>query len=477
MRIPRSSAGLRLLCLESRFVPTEDEIDIEVPISLERGLGVASTSMLGLGAMIGAGIFVLVGHASALAGPAILLVFVLNAGFALTVGACYAELAVAFPRTGGAYIWVGDAFGRRVGFLAGFCSWGAQTIACALYALGFGSFAVEISRHVGFSMDSVFTPVVFGLGLLALLAMLNTRGARETGRVEIAITGLKIALLLVFVAAGAFAFGDRVDPLEPFRPFLPEGVRGVLMGMGLIFIAFEGYEIIAQTREEIVAPGRTIPRAIFISIGIACMLYIAVAIAMLSAIVPPVGVAPYQHLGSLGELGLVQAASALLPGGDRVLLVAGLASTASALNATLYSASRIALAMGRQGDFPERVGQVHPVRRTPTFAIGLTALACAVAASALPLRDVATAANLLFFLVFMSVAVTLIRLRQSRPALPRPFRVPLVPWWPLTALVGGVVLAVPLLDLSPAGWIFAAAWVGLGVLLAPRVDPDESSRE
>jgi amino acid transporter len=456
-------------------MPIDDEGGIEVSVSLERGLGVVSTCMLGLGAMIGAGIFVLIGHASALAGPAIVLAFLLNAGFAVTVGACYAELAVAFPRTGGAYVWVGEAFGRRVGFLAGFCSWGAQTIACALYALGFGMFAVEIARRaspttswITPASESGLSPLVFALVLLLSLAAINTRGSRETGRAEIAITGLKIVLLVVLVAAGALTLAGSPDPVEPFRPFLPEGIRGVLMAMGLIFIAFEGYEIIAQTREEIVAPARTIPRAIFMSIGIACVLYIAVAITMFAAISPPAGIAAYQYLGSLGELGLVEAAGVLLPAGDQMLLIAGLASTASALNATLYSASRIALAMGRQGDFPERVARVDPKRRTPVAAIALTALACAAATIVLPLRDVAAAANLLFFLVFMSVAAALIRLRLSRPALPRPFRVPLVPWWPGTALVGGVVLSIPLFDLSPAGWIFAGVWVAIGFLLAPR---------
>jgi len=356
-------------------MPIDDEGGIEVPVSLERGLGVLSTCMLGLGAMIGAGIFVLIGHASSLAGPAIVLAFVLNAGFAVTVGACYAELAVAFPRTGGAYVWVGEAYGRRVGFLAGFCSWGAQTIACALYALGFGMFAVETVRHVSSTTswltpasESTLSPLVFALLLLASLAAINARGSRETGRAEIAITGLKIVLLIVFVAAGAFALADSPDPVEPFRPFLPEGLRGVLMAMGLIFIAFEGYEIIAQTREEIVAPARTIPRAIFISIGVACVLYVAVAIAMFAAINPPSGVAAYQYLGTLGELGLVEAAGVLLPAGDRVLLIAGLASTASALNATLYSASRIALAMGRQGRQSSCHCETLPRLRTCSFS-------------------------------------------------------------------------------------------------------------
>jgi len=456
-------------------MPAEDEAEIEVAVSLERGLGVVSTCMLGLGAMIGAGIFVLIGHASALAGPAIVLAFLLNAGFAVTVGACYAELAVAFPRTGGAYVWVGEAFGRRIGFLAGFCSWGAQTIACALYALGFGIFAVEIVRRASPATtwatpasESGLSPLVFALLLLSSLAAINIRGALETGRAEIAITGLKIVLLVALVAGGAFALAGSPDPVEPFRPFLPEGMRGVLMAMGLIFIAFEGYEIIAQTREEIVAPARTLPRAIFMSIGIACVLYITVAIAMFAAISPPAGVAAHQYLGTLGELGLVEAAGILLPAGDQVLLIAGLASTASALNATIYSASRIALAMGREGDFPERVGRVDPKRRTPVAAIALTAFACAAATIVLPLPDVAAAANLLFFLVFMSVAAALIRLRLSRPALPRPFRVPFVPWWPGTALVGGVVLSIPLFNLSPAGWIFAVVWVAIGFALAPR---------
>lgn len=456
-------------------MPTDENGGIEIPVSLERGLGVVSTCMLGLGAMIGAGIFVLIGHASALAGPAIILAFVLNAGFAITVGACYAELAVAFPKTGGAYVWVGAAFGRRVGFLAGFCSWGAQTIACALYALGFGMFAVEIVRRVSPAVSwlapatgSGASPLVFALALLALLAAINSRGSRDTGRAEIAITGLKIALLVVLIGAGGLALAGSADPVEPFRPFMPEGMRGVLMAMGLIFIAFEGYEIIAQTREEIVAPARTIPFAIFVSIAIACTLYVAVAIVMFAAITPPAGVATYQYLGTLGELGLVEAAGALLPAGDRLLLVAGLASTASALNATLYSASRIALAMGRQGDFPERVARVDPKRRTPVTAIALTALACAAAAIILPLKDVAAAANLLFFLVFMSVATALIQLRRSRPALPRPFRVPLVPWWPATALIGGITLSIPLFDLSPAGWVFSVVWVGIGFLIAPR---------
>ena len=199
------------------------------------------------------------------------------------------------------------------------------------------------------------------------------------------------------------------------------------------------------------------------------------ACVMFTAITPPAGVATYQYLGELGELGLVKAAGALLPAGENVLLVAGLASTASALNATLYSASRIALAMGRQGDFPARVARVDPHRRTPIAAITLTALACAAAAIVLPLKDVAAAANLLFFLVFMSVATALIQLRRSRPVLPRPFRVPLVPWWPATALIGGIILSIPLLDLSPAGWVFSATWVGIGFLIAPRAGRDDDA--
>jgi amino acid transporter len=456
-------------------VAAERDDGIRVPSMLERDLGLLSASMLGLGAMIGAGIFVLIGHASALAGPAVLLAFLLNAGFAASVGACYAELAVAFPRTGGAYVWVGEAFGRRTGFLAGFCSWGAQTIACALYMAGFGVFAVEALRRsltaapwLAPLVESDAAAYLLGLLLLITLAAINVRGARETGRAEIVVTGLKIALLVALVVAGMVVLAHAPDPGARFRPFFPEGIRGVVLAMGLVFIAFEGYEIVAQTREEIVAPARTLPRAIFLAIGVACLLYMAVAVVLFAAVEVPEGVVVHRRLATLGELGLVETAGRLLPAGDRILLVAGLASTASALNATLYSASRIALAMGRRGDLPERIAWVDPRRRTPAAAIVLTSLASAFAAFVLPIRDIAAAANLLFFLVFMSVAVALIRLRRSRPSLPRPFRVPFVPWWPATVVVGGVVLAVPLLDLSPSGWISAATWVGIGFVLAPR---------
>jgi len=209
-------------------MPIDDAPEIKVAVSLERGLGVFSTCMLALGAMIGAGIFVLIGHASALAGPAIVLAFLLNAGFAVTVGACYAELAVAFPRTGGACIWVGEAFGRRVGFLAGFCSWGAQTIACALYALGFGTFAVEIVRRTSPAprwldpaSESVATPLIFALVLLLSLAGINMRGTRDTGRIEVVITGLKIALLLVLVAAVRSRWPITPIPSSHFDHFCP----------------------------------------------------------------------------------------------------------------------------------------------------------------------------------------------------------------------------------------------------------------
>ena len=361
--------------------------------------------MLGLGAMIGAGIFVLIGHASALAGPAIVLAFLLNAGFAVTVGACYAELAVAFPRTGGAYAWAGEAFGRRIGFSCRILLLGGADR--SLRALRVGLWRIrrrdrpshrprdELARFVGGAPGDAPGP--------------GPRTARVTRCLERAWS----------TRDGAGGGRDhRAQDRDPGRSgggrwtrarresrsrralstLHARGPAWCPDGDGSRVHRFEGYEIIAQTREEVGAPARTIPRAIFLAIGVACLLYIAGGRSRSSSrSCRRKGWRPTCTSGSSERSDSSMPRDVWRPAGDRILLVAGLASTASALNATLYSASRIALSMAREGDLPERIAWVDPKRRTPVPAIALTCFGCAIAVLVLPIRDVAAAANLLFF--------------------------------------------------------------------------------
>jgi amino acid transporter len=440
---------------------------IEPKPRLTRDLGLLSIVMLGLGAMIGAGVFVLTGMAAGEAGPGLVLAFVANGIIALIVGCCYAELGAMLPRAGGAYVWARPALGPLAGFFAGWIGWFAQTVACSLYALGFGSFAATL---LGDSIQlseplTAWLRMAFAAGVVLLFLRINFQGSGTAGQAEIIVTGLKIVILLVVVAFGFRQILDTPEPVAAFKPFLPNGWGGLVGAMGLTFIAFEGYEIIVQTAEEAREPQKTLPRAIIISILIATTIYVLIAIVMLGAVVPPSGTAPYQFLGKLGELGVVEAASQFMPHGRPVLLVAGLASTASALNATIYSSARIAFALGRGGDLPERLGKVHPTHHTPHVAIWSSGVVTLFMLSVLDLKEVAVSADIMFLLLFLMVCTTVIVLRKKWPDRERPFRVPCFPLFPLIGIVAGLGLAASLFRISPRALITVGIWLLAGLLV------------
>jgi amino acid transporter len=434
-------------------------------IPLARTLGLASATALGLGAMIGAGIFVLTGMGAGEAGPALILAFALNGLIAVIVGGCYAELAAMLPRDGGVYVWAKPAFGPLLGFSAGWMSWFAQAIACALYATAFGSFGVELINTIaGYATaTNIHWRVFMSTGLLGGLLWVNYSGAGDTGRLEIIITALKVAILLVVISGGFMAITANPDPVSAYQPFMPKGWAGLIGAMGLTFVAFEGYEVIVQTAEETAEPSRTIPRAIMLSIAVAVTIYLLMAIVLFGGINVPDGSPVYVFLGTLGELGIMEAAGQFIPNGKQILLVAGLASTASALNATIYGSTRIAYALGRDGDLPAAFAHVHPVHRTPYRAIQITGAIMLIATLTMPIKDIAAAADIMFLLVFVVVCATVIRLRKLWPDKPRPFRVALVPLLPMIGILAGLVLSVGLLRISLLAWLTTITWLLIGL--------------
>ena len=236
---------------------------------LSRDLGVFSVTFIGIGAMIGAGVFALTGFAAGLAGPALLLAFVLNGGIALLTAMSYAELGSSFPRSGGAYNWVSEALPRPLGFYTGWANWFAQAVACALYAVTFGSFFVAFVGILFFGgtenvhvlgLGRLFWERVLAGAVVALFAWVNYRGAEETGKAGIIVTTAKVAILGLFVAFGAAATVRDPGWMGKFLGdggFFPTGMGGVLAAMGFTYVAFEGYDIIVQSGEEVIDPGRT----------------------------------------------------------------------------------------------------------------------------------------------------------------------------------------------------------------------------
>ena len=434
-------------------------------VRLSREMRLLDVTMIGVGAMIGAGIFVLTGIAAGVAGPALLLVFVLNGLVALLTAMAYAELGSAIHGAGGGYLWIKRSLPDPSGFLAGWMDWFAHAVACSLYALGFGAYFREVLTFVGAPVfDPPILPLETWLAVLAcaLFSYINYRGASETGKAGNVVTIGKVATLGVFIVAGLWAMVQRPGWQASFTPFMTDGWAGVFGAMGLTFIAFEGYEIIAQTSEEVEDPKRNIPRAVFLSLVIVIPIYLLVSLVAIGAVTPPAGLTVTEYLGQESEVALVAAADQLFVGGALVLLVGGLLSTISALNATVYSSSRVAFAMARDASLPKMVARVHPVRGSPHVAIVFSTVLIVGMAIALPIEEVAAAASVMFLLLFGGVNVAAIRLRKSHPELDRGYKIPFVPFTPILAIVTMLFISVFVLFAYPMAWVATGAWMVVG---------------
>ncbi|WP_440009162.1 amino acid permease [Halomicrococcus sp. SG-WS-1] len=471
----------------------------DVETELSRDMSLFDITFIGVGAMIGAGVFALTGFAAGLAGPALILAFALNGFVALFTAVSYAELGAAFPEAGGGYLWVKEALVDPNGFYAGWMSWFAHAVACSLYAVTFGVFLTEFLVYGGVLADGFQLLGVIGRGLLdkilavlmvSLFAYINYRGAEETGKAGVIVTFIKVVILGIFVAFGILATIQTPNWPAKFLNsprFAPNGIVGIIGAMGFTYIAFEGYEIIVQSGEEVVEPGKNVPKAVFYSLAIVVPIYILVAFAAIGGIetIPelaaragvPASAPTWQLLGNLGELGIIEAAGQFVPYGVPLLLVAGLTATMSALNATVYSSSRVSFAMGRDRALPELFSKVHPEKRTPHLAIFLSAVLIALMAVVLPIETVAASADIMFILLFVQVNWTVIKMRKTHPDLPRTYEVPYMPWPPLIGIVLQFMLTPFLLSalgmeigLGPDSHGFialvtTAIWMGLGLLL------------
>lgn len=431
--------------------------------------------MIGVGAMIGAGIFVLTGSAVGRAGPAALLAFGLNGILTLFTALSYAELASSIPEAGGGYAYMKKVMPNSIAFISGWMLWFAYVVACALYARGFGSYFVEFLNTYTHPIGAAFETVLTHGGTVALFTLLigvlflavNIVGTHATGKTENVITLAKIAILAVFIVFGLIAvFRNPSAAVVNYRPFLPNGFSGILAAMGLIFIAFEGYDLIATVSEEVQDPRRNIPRAILLSLGITLAIYMTVVFTMIGATPSVGGVPTWQALGQAGERGIIEAAKAFMPRFGVVLILGGgVFATLSALNATVMASSRVAFAMGRDWMLPNRLSRLHAVRKTPVLAITVTGALFLGIAVALPLETIGSASSLLFLLTFMLVNIALIVYRRRSEPSTEGFRVPLFPLTPVLGTVTTAGLAVFLMANDRAAGIMAVVWIAVGFIV------------
>jgi amino acid transporter len=443
-------------------------------VELSRDLSLFDITMIGVGAMIGAGIFVLTGIAAGAAGPALILAFALNGVVTIITAMTYAELGSAIPEAGGGYLWVKEGLPGPNAFLAGWMSWFAHAVAGSLYGLGFGSY-VYLMLEVFF--EGAGGIPTFGLSetvihkalaafIIILFLFINYRGSSETGLAGNIVTVLKIIILAIFIASGMWAIYQNPEYFQKFENFAPNGFVGVVTAMGLTFIAFEGYEIIVQAGEEVKDPRRNIPKAVFLSLAIVIPIYMLVAFVTLGAVNPETAQATYQWLAEHAELGVAEAARQFMPYGTFLLLLGGILSTMSALNATTFSSTRVSFAMGRDKNLPDAFGEIHPTTRTPHKALLWSGLLILFVALAIPIEDVAAAADIMFLLLFLQVNVAVITIRRKYgDRLNYGYLLPFFPVVPIIGIVTLLALAVFMFTFSPIAWIFAGAWIVVGTLL------------
>jgi APA family basic amino acid/polyamine antiporter len=427
---------------------------------LKRTLGVKDLVFLGIGAIIGAGIFVITGIAAAkYAGPAIMLSFVL-AGVACALAAlCYAELAAMIPIAGSTYSYTYATMGELLAWIIGWDMVLEYAVAASTVAIGWSGYFASLFAGLGLTLPKVLT--VSGLvedgGFLNLPAMavvgaltyVLTIGIRESSSANNVMVLIKVVMVILFILAGM----GSVDA-HNWTPFMPYGFSGVMTGAGVIFFAYIGFDAVSTAAQEAVNPERDLPRGIIISLALCTVLYLLTAAVLTGVIsytelnVPAPIAKALQHIGQGGLASVIEVGA--LIGMTSVILV------------LLLGQSRVFYAMGRDGLLPSWASAVHPKYQTPHVSTLVVGVAVALVAGVVPLNVLSELVSLGTLFAFAIVCGGVVMLRNSRPDLARPFHCPAVPYVPVA---GMLICAGLMINLPHLTWALFVAWlaVGLGI--------------
>ena len=434
---------------------------------LVRSLSLLDITMIGIAAMIGGAIFNLVGPAMSESGPSLLIVFLVSGVVSFFTALTYAELGSAFPEAGGGYRWVKEGLPRPNAFISGWIAWFAHMIAGSLYAVSIGDFIGSLLENFGLASQygGIPTDKIIAVISIAIFTYVNYRGVSLTGKVGNGLTFLQLGVIIVLISSGLFAVGF-VNPnwTVNFQHFIPKGVTGFILAMGITYIAFEGYEIIVQAGEEVKNPKKNIPKAIFIALGVVTTLYIIFTFSFLGGLdSSKLGKEVWQYIGDSQGIGIAKAANFLIPYGTILVFVGGIVSSIAALSATTFSSSRVSFAMGRQYNLPYIFSSIHSKYHTPHFAIIASGIIMLIMASWLPLEQIALVAGVMFLFLFTQVNWAGINIRRLYGhKLDYGFKIPLFPLMPIIGILCKAGLAIFLLIYNPLSWVIAIIWILIG---------------
>jgi APA family basic amino acid/polyamine antiporter len=444
--------------------------------TLRRSLGPVNLTTLGIGSVIGTGIFVLTGTAASQhAGPGLVISMVIAAIACAFAGLCYAELASMIPVAGSAYTYAYATAGEIFAWIIGWDLILEYALSTSTVAVGWSGYFVSFLGDLGIHLpprltaspeimvtlaDGTTASGLFNVPaalIVLLVSALLMIGIRESANTNTALVILKVTVLLVFVAAGA-AYVQR-EHLTPFIPpntgeFGAFGWSGVLRGAAIMFFAYVGFDAVSTAAQEAKNPQRDLPIGILGSLAICTVIYILVATVL-------IGIVPYARLNVPDPLA-VGIDSTGLTWLSPVIKISALFGLFSTMLVTLLGQTRIFFTMSRDGLLPPAFGRVHSRWRTPHVSTMLTGIAVSIAAGLLPISVLSQLVSMGTLLAFVLVSIGVVILRKTRPDLERPFRTPGMPWVPI---IGVLVCLVQMVALPLETWVRLLVWLALGMLV------------
>lgn len=426
--------------------------------NLNKDLGVMDLTFLGVGGIIGAGIFVLTGIAAAkYAGPAISISFALAGLLCILVGLAYSEFASMIPSSGSVYSYTFASLGEGMAFLTGWSLLLGYTVTGSAVAVGFSGYLAGILKSYGYIIPEVLlkTPAEGGIInlpaviIILLLALVLIRGTEQSAKLNTALVFITLAAIISFICIAT----PHVE-MANFKPFAPFGVQGILSGTAIVFFSYMGFDAVATSAEECKKPERNLPIGIILSVFICMCLYVAMALSLTGAI----------NYTDLNTPEPVAHALRILhwPGVANLVAVGAIAGIITTLIVYLFGQARIFFAVSRDGLLPASIGKIHPKYHTPYLVTIIGSVTIAIIAGFVPLMHIVELSNTGVLAVFLLNFISLWHMRRKHPEAPRKFHCPCLP---VVAVVGVIVCGYLIYALSTLTHLLFLGWMVLGLII------------
>ncbi|GGZ83641.1 amino acid permease [Streptomyces echinoruber] len=455
-------AGLRMGEGVLRRKPIEriEETEVGVGTRLERSLGLWQLTAIGVGGIIGAGIFTLAGTvANGTAGPAVLVSFLVAGVASAAAALSYAEFAGLIPKAGSAYTYGYAVLGEIAGWFIGWDLLLEYTAIVAVVAIGISGYFGFLVGEMGADLPAWMLGApgtghghrvdLFAVLLCLFVAYLLNLGIRNAARVETSVVVLKVLVVLLVIGVGVF----HIDSGN-YQPFFPYGLGGAFTGAATVFFAVFGYDAMSTAAEESRDAQRHMPRAIIYSLVISMVLYAAACLVL-------TGMQDYRHIDK--ESGFSSAFKSVgLSGLADVIAVGAIIGIITVMFTFMLGVTRVWFAMSRDGLLPPWFARTHPTRHVPTRVTWIVGAASAAIAGFVPIGEAAELTNIGILLAFVVVCTAVIVLRYRQPELPRSFR---TPWMPFVPALGVVFSLWLITFLHWQTWVRFAVWFVLGLVV------------